>query len=143
MALDARSPCSWLSAHPRRHITANAPEEILCGPPHKISYTHSGPSVNFETARHSIGSTKPTSRLGRERKLRVDYMQYHIRRHRPTGTAVESTSLLCREYSVDRDPDSRSGYPVSSPGLPANLFNGLTKAFPQTWEHLGTEFSPI
>ena len=44
---------------------------------------------------------------------------------------------------IGRTPDSGSGYPGSSPGLPANLFNGLAKALPQTWEHLGTEFSPI
>jgi hypothetical protein len=29
---------------------------------------------------------------------------------------------------IGRTPDSGSGYPGSSPGLPANLFNGLAKA---------------
>jgi len=52
-------------------------------------------------------------------------------------------SRVCLEAEVRQYPDSGSGYPGSSPGLPANLFNGLAKALPQTWEHLGTEFSPI
>src|SRR5437660_780278 len=31
---------------------------------------------------------------------------------------------------IGRTPDSGSGYPGSSPGLPANLFYGLAKALP-------------
>jgi hypothetical protein len=40
--------------------------EILCGGPHKTSYTHSGPSRRFATGWHSIGSTNMAARLGRE-----------------------------------------------------------------------------
>jgi hypothetical protein len=36
---------------------------------------------------------------------------------------------------IGRTPDSESGYPGSSPGLPANLFNELAKTLLQTWEH--------
>ena len=46
-------------------------------PSRLISYTQPPPSGNFATARHSIGSTKPASRLGRDRKLRIGTLLYH------------------------------------------------------------------
>src|SRR5437588_12689404 len=56
----------WLAYQSQRHITPNATEEILCGPPHKISQSHSNPSGSFDTDRHSIGSTNDASVLGNE-----------------------------------------------------------------------------
>src|SRR5215831_11608884 len=44
---------------------------------------------------------------------------------------------------IGRTPDSGSGYPGSSPGLPANLFNGLARVLPQTWKHQGTLFQAL
>src|SRR5947209_18009877 len=36
---------------------------------------------------------------------------------------------------IGRTPDSGSGYPGSSPGLPAKLFNSLALRRSQTWEY--------
>jgi hypothetical protein len=40
---------------PPRHITGCATEEILCGPPHNSSYSHSEPSGSALVASNSIG----------------------------------------------------------------------------------------
>jgi hypothetical protein len=40
----------------QRHITANATEEILCGPLHKTSYSQSGPSGSIGVGSNNIGS---------------------------------------------------------------------------------------
>src|SRR5215469_15911378 len=53
-----------------------------------------------------------------------------------------SSVFLLGGRPIGRTPDSGSGYPGSSPGLPANLFNELAKVLPPPWEHLGTELAP-
>jgi hypothetical protein len=72
VALGYRLRASVARPHPQRHITSDAAEEILCGRPHKISYTQLGPADGLLTARHSIGSMNSASRLGSERKLRFE-----------------------------------------------------------------------
>src|SRR5437667_10945355 len=55
--------------------------EILCGPPHKISQSHSNPSGSFDTDRHSIGSTNDASVLGNEsNRARISFcMLFHTK----------------------------------------------------------------
>ena len=66
VVLGYRSRASVARPHPQRHITPSATEEILCGGPHKISQTHSFPSGNFDTERHSMGSMNDASVFGNE-----------------------------------------------------------------------------
>ena len=51
--------------------------------------------------------------------------------------AIPFCSSLLGGRPIGRTPDSGSGYPGSSPGLPANLFNKLWGTLSQIWEHLG------
>src|SRR5215469_17470662 len=48
-----------------------------------------------------------------------------------------SVSKVLGGRPIGRTPDSGSGYPGSSPGLPANLFNELAKAPPSNLRTLG------
>jgi hypothetical protein len=71
VALGYRSRASVASPHPQRHITGGATEEILCGPPHKISQSHCEPSGSLGTDKHSIGSTNEAFLAGSERSLLI------------------------------------------------------------------------
>src|SRR6266478_1249336 len=59
------------------------------------------------------------------------------------GAAVRFYSSPLGGRPIGRTPDSGSGYPGSSPGLPANLFNYLARAVlghSRQWEQLGNNW---
>jgi integrase len=113
VALCYRPRASVASSHHQRHITTDA-TEILCGGPHKISKSHSGPSGSFVTARHSIGCVSGNRSLALLRRM------FNIARADGKIQFVSVIRLL-------KEPPPRKGFVTRAqfekllPKLPAHL----------------------
>ena len=107
-------PASPAPHNRRRH------REISCGGPHKISQSHSELSGNFDTDKHSVGSTNAASLVGRERNRDASASVRRIVLHDTVG--VLSQEEACDEMESQRNRELRfttlsARYRIDATGL--------------------------